>query len=34
MEHLEALIAGSDDWSNSKRDELVGSLNTKPGLRR
>ena len=32
--HLEALIAGSDAWSNRRRDELVGSLKTKPGLRR
>jgi hypothetical protein len=32
--HLEALIAGSDAWSDRRRDELVGSLKTKPGLRR
>jgi len=32
--HLEALIAGSDGWSDRRRDELVGSLKTKPGLRR
>ncbi len=32
--HLEALIAGSDSWSDRRRDELVGSLKTKPGLRR
>ena len=32
--HLEALIAGSDGWSARRRDELVGSLKTKPGLRR
>ncbi len=31
--HLEALIAGSDGWSDRRRDEL-GSLKTKPGLRR
>jgi hypothetical protein len=32
--HLEGLINGSDDWTPSRRDELVGSLKTKPGLRR
>src|SRR5436190_5741268 len=32
--HLEGLIEGSDAWRNSKRDELVGSLRDKPGLRR
>jgi hypothetical protein len=32
--HLESLIAGSDSWSERRRDELVGSLKTKPGLRR
>ncbi len=32
--HLEGLIAGSDDWTARKRDELVGSLKTKAGLRR
>jgi hypothetical protein len=32
--HLESLIAGSDDWTDRRRDELVGSLKTKPGLRR
>ncbi len=32
--HLESLIAGSDGWSDRWRDELVGSLKTKPGLRR
>ena len=32
--HLESLIAGSDGWSARRRDELVGSLKTKPGLRR
>ena len=32
--HLAQLIAGSDDWTARRRDELVGSLKTKPGLRR
>jgi len=32
--HLESLIAGSDGWTDRRRDELVGSLKTKPGLRR
>jgi hypothetical protein len=32
--HLEQLIDGSDTWSARRRDELVGSLKTKPGLRR
>jgi hypothetical protein len=32
--HLQGLITGSDDWSTSKRDEFVGSLKDKPGLRR
>jgi transposase len=32
--HLEKLIAGSDQWSARRRDELVGTLKTKPGLRR
>jgi len=32
--HLESLIAGSDAWPDRRRDELVGSLKTKPGLRR
>jgi Transposase DDE domain len=32
--HLEGLIAGSDAWAASRRDELVGSLRGKPGLRR
>jgi transposase len=32
--HLQQLIAGSDDWSSRRRDEFVGSLKTKPGLRR
>jgi hypothetical protein len=32
--HLEELINGSDTWSTRRRDELVGALRTKPGLRR
>ena len=32
--HLQKLIDGSDDWTARRRDELVGSLKTKPGLRR
>jgi Transposase DDE domain len=32
--HLQGLIAGSDAWTVRRRDELVGSLKTKPGLRR
>jgi len=32
--HLESLIDGSDAWTDRRRDELVGSLKTKPGLRR
>ena len=32
--HLQGLIDGSDDWSKTKRDEFVGSLKNKPGLRR
>jgi len=32
--HLEQLIEGSDAWSDSRRSELIGSLKTKPGLRR
>jgi hypothetical protein len=34
VEHLHERIAGSDDWSKTRRDELVGSLKNKPGLRR
>jgi hypothetical protein len=34
VSHLESLIASSDDWSERRRTELVGSLKTKPGLRR
>jgi len=32
--HLETLITGSDAWTTRRRDEFVGSLKTKPGLRR
>jgi hypothetical protein len=32
--HLTQLMAGSDSWTDRRRDELVGSLKTKPGLRR
>jgi hypothetical protein len=32
--HLTELITGSDTWSARRRDELVGTLKTKPGLRR
>jgi hypothetical protein len=32
--HLEQLIDGSDAWTARRRDELVGTLKTKPGLRR
>ena len=31
---LQQLIDGSDTWTARRRDELVGSLKTKPGLRR
>jgi hypothetical protein len=34
IEHLEGLIDGSDAWSKTRRDEFVGSLRNKPGLRR
>jgi len=34
IEHLSGLIEGSDAWSKRKRDEFVGSLKAKPGLRR
>ncbi len=34
IEHLQGLIEGSDAWPNRRRDELVGSLKAKPGLRR
>ena len=32
--HLESLIVGSDAWTPRRRDEFVGSLKAKPGLRR
>jgi hypothetical protein len=32
--HLGELMAGSDGWTERRRDEFVGSLKTKPGLRR
>ena len=32
--HLQQLIDGSDAWTPGRRDELVGTLKTKPGLRR
>ena len=32
--HLEGLTDGSDAWTQRKRDELAGSLQDKPGLRR
>ena len=32
--HLAEQIAGSDEWSQTRRDELVGTLRTKPGLHR
>jgi DDE family transposase len=32
--HLSELIDGSDAWPARRRDELVGTLKTKPGLRR
>ncbi len=31
--HLQALTEGSEAWPQRKRDELVGSLRDKPGLR-
>jgi transposase len=34
IEHLSTLIDGSDAWSKRRRDEFVGSLKGKPGLRR
>jgi hypothetical protein len=34
VSHLEQLMAGSDNWTPRRRDEFVGSLKTKPGLRR
>src|SRR5512143_56202 len=32
--HLDQPIDGSDTWTARRRDELVGALRTKPGLRR
>ena len=32
--HLTELIDGSDTWTARRRDELVGALKAKPGLRR
>ena len=32
--HLQQLIDGSDTWTPRRRDELVGSLKAKPGVRR
>ena len=32
--HLQSLIEGSDSWTERRRDEFVGSLKGKPGLRR
>ena len=34
VQHLRELIDGSDAWTARRRDEFVGSLKTKPGLRR
>ena len=34
LAHLQGLIKGSDAWTARRRDELVGTLKTKPGLRR
>jgi len=34
LTHLRGLIEGSDAWTARRRDELVGSLKGKPGLRR
>jgi hypothetical protein len=34
VSHLQQLIDGSDTWSARRRDEFVGSLKGKPGLRR
>src|SRR5579859_2844148 len=34
LEHLGTAIAGSDDLPANKRDELIGSLRSKPGLTR
>ena len=34
VHHLRELITDSDTWTPRRRDEFVGSLKTKPGLRR
>ena len=34
INHLAGMIDGSDTWSAAKRSEFVGSLKSKPGLRR
>jgi hypothetical protein len=34
LAHLKGLIVGSDGWTERRRDEFVGSLRSKPGLRR
>lgn len=34
IEHLTGLIADSDGWTARRRDEFVGSLKNRPGLRR
>lgn len=34
VEHLKGIIDGSDGWTARQRDELVGTLKTKPGLKR
>ena len=34
IDHLAGLIDGSDAWTAAKRSEFVGSLKSKPGLRR
>jgi hypothetical protein len=34
VNHLRELIDGSDAWTSRRRDELVGSIKSKPGLRR
>ena len=32
--YLEEQLAGSDEWSQTRRDEFVGTLRTRPGLHR
>ncbi len=34
LAHLEQLMTGSDAWTERRRNEFVGSLKSKPGLRR